>query len=124
MTTVLTAALLLAAGLAAAQPASQSAGAPAASQGEVKKQDNAAQKAQLSDLNAQEKSAMEGVTSNTTLSKADSNAAKRRIHADFKAKKDAIRAQIKVDRKAKRADNSAKTDRPDRRETRRAVKPR
>jgi hypothetical protein len=124
MTNALAAALLFAAGLAAAQPSTPASGAaPAAQSGEVKKQDNSAQKAQLSDLNAQEKAAMEGVTGNAALSKADSNAAKRKIHADFKTKKDTIRAQMKVDRKSKRADIPAerggvRKDRQDRRETR------
>ncbi len=134
MTNALTAALLLSAGLASAQPANppnDAAPAPtsasSAPSGEVKKlnqdiradqkeiradksairQDNSAQKAQITDLNAQEKAAMDGVTSNAALSKSDSNAAKRKIHAEFKVKKDAIRAQMKVDRKAKRADISS-----------------
>jgi hypothetical protein len=50
---------------------------------------------------------MDAVTADTTLSKPANNAAKRKIHAEFKVKKDAIRAQMKVDRKSKRADISA-----------------
>jgi hypothetical protein len=135
MTKIMTAALLLTAGFAAAQPANSPSGsapapAPAASPSapspEVKelnqeiradrkeihddkraiRQDNSAQRAQIVDLNAQEKAAMDEVTKDTTLSKPASDAAKRKIHADFKTKKDAIRAQMKVDRKAKRADIS------------------
>lgn len=131
MTNALTAALLFAAGLAAAQPSNAANGAaPAAQSGETQKTspDIAAQKAQISGLNAQEKAAMEGVTANTALSKADSNAAKRKIHADFKAKKDAIRAQMKIDRKAKRAENagrnSGRKDRPERQDNRRGGKSR
>jgi hypothetical protein len=134
MTKILTAALLLTAGFAGAQPANPPSGAapaPAASPStpspEVKKlnqeiradrkeirddkrairQDNTAQRAQIVDLNAQEKTAMDQVTKDSTLSKAASDAAKRKIHAEFKEKKDSIRAQMKVDRKAKRADISA-----------------
>lgn len=101
----LTAALLLAAGLAAAQAgtADRSARADASST----RKDGAAQKTRIADLNAQEKAAMDGVTADRTLSKPGSDAAKRKIHADFKAKKDAIRARMKVDRKSKRADASA-----------------
>ncbi|MFI5360385.1 MAG: hypothetical protein ACHQ49_00325 [Elusimicrobiota bacterium] len=91
MTRALAAALLLAAGLAAAQT-------PPA-----KKPDNSAQKAQIADLNSQEKKAMDAVNSDGTLSKSASDAAKKKIHADFKAKKDAIRVRMKGDRKTKRA---------------------
>ena len=133
MTNLLTAALLLSAGLASAQPSNSPSGAapapapaPAVQSDGVKKQDNTAQKAQISDLNAQEKAAMEGVTGNAALSKADSDAAKRKIHADFKAKKDSIRAQMKIDRKSKRADRAAERGsvQKERRETRRGAKPR
>ena len=68
------------------------------------RQDKASQKSQIAELNVQEKTAMDAVTADAALSKADRNAAKRKIHADFKAKKDTIRTQMKVDRKAKRAD--------------------
>jgi hypothetical protein len=124
MTKTLAAVLLLAAGFVAAQTPSAPDSAPPAS---IKKldqdirvdrkdirddkrsirRDNAAQRAQIAELNVQEKAAMDAVTSNATLSQPDKNAAKRKIHADFKAKKDAIRAQMKADRKSKRADISA-----------------
>ena len=114
-------ALLLAAGFASAQPSSSANGAaapaPAAQSGEVKRlnqeiredraairQDNAAKRAQLSDLNSQEKAAMDKVSADGSLSKPAANAAKLKIHADFKAKKDAIRTQMKSERKAKRDD--------------------
>jgi hypothetical protein len=112
MRITLTAALLLMAGLAAAQsPTTPNGGSPAPSaQSNIHadkkaiRQDNAAQRAQIADLNSQEKAAMDAVTADTTLSKADSNSAKRKIHAEFKVKKDAIRVQMKADRKSKRAD--------------------
>ncbi|HEX4047897.1 MAG TPA: hypothetical protein VH309_08690 [Elusimicrobiota bacterium] len=100
MTRLLTAALLLAAGLAAAQPGQ--VGKPGPSIREDKRtvrQENAAQRAQLAGLNAQEKKAMGAVTADTTLSKSASNAEKRRIHAGFKAKKDAIRSQMRIERR-------------------------
>jgi hypothetical protein len=149
MTKTLIAALLLAAGLAAAQTETPSNGAapnpaPSAQSSDGKnlnqeiradrkeiradksaiRQDNAAQRAQISDLNAQEKSAMDAVTADTTLSKPAANAAKRKIHADFKTKKDAIRAQMKVERKAKRADIATERDdiRKDRQERREGAK--
>jgi hypothetical protein len=123
MRITLTPALLLIAGLAAAQaPTAPNAGSPApsaqsdihADRKEIRadkkaiRQDNAAQRAQIADLNSQEKTAMDAVTADTTMSKADSNAAKRKIHADFKAKKDAIRVQMKADRKSKQADIKGK----------------
>lgn len=148
MTKILTAALLLAAGFSAAQPSNQPSGAtpapaaaPSTQSAEVKKlnqeiradrkeiredkrairQDNAAQRIQIANLNAKEKTAMDAVTADTTLSKSSSNAAKRKIHADFKAQKDEIRAQMKVTRKSKRADISLERgdiqkDRQERRE--------
>ena len=85
----LTAALLLAAGMSRAQPA---------------RPDGAAQKAQIRDLNQKEKAAMDAVKADATKSKPDKNAAMKHIHSDFKAKKDAIRAQMKSARNAKRAD--------------------
>jgi hypothetical protein len=75
----------------------------AADKGAIK-QDWSAQKAQIKDLDSQEKAAAAGIRADSTKTKEQKEAALKALHADYKGKKDAIRDQMKTDRKSKRSD--------------------
>ena len=130
MKTTLAAALLIVAGLAAAEdskPAAPAApevkaavhtinaeikddkSAIAADRQAIRKNWNE-QKAQVQDLRTQEKAAIDAVKADAAKSEADKKTAIAAIRADFKTKKEAVRAEMKSDREAKRADIKGKRE--------------
>ena len=89
------------------------------------RQDNAAQRAQIRDLNSQEKASIDAVKAAAAKTKAERDAAIRQIHSDFKSKKDSVRSQMKADRQTRRADiNKERVDLKTDREQRRTASPR